>query len=72
MLEEAYYSRRITPDDMLEDDEVVNLMHKDYISVFWVNCYTYTYKDYTQEKIENTIYPLYIGLVLMSYWDYKT
>ena len=40
---------------MSKDDEAVNPAHKDYTNIFWVNCYTYTYKDYTQEKVENTI-----------------
>ena len=71
-LEEAYYSRRMTPDDMSEDDKVVNPIHEDYTNVFWVNCYYYTCKDHAQEKVENAMYPLYIGPVLMPYWDYKT
>ena len=71
-LEEAYYSRYITPDDISKDNKAVNPVHKDYVNIFQVNCYTYTYKDYTQEKVENATYPLHIGPVLMLYQDYKT
>ena len=66
-LEEAHYSGHITPDNMLDNDNAVNPADKDHASIFWVNCYTHTYKDYTREKVENTIYPLHIGLVLMLY-----
>ena len=52
---------------MLDNNNTVNLVDKDYTSIFWVNCYTYTYKDHTREKVENTIYPLYIGLILILY-----
>ena len=62
----------MTLDDILDDDNAVNLVDKDYVSIFWVNCYIYTCEDYTREKAENAIYPLYIGLVLMPYWNFKT
>ena len=52
---------------MSKDNKAVNSVHEDYTNIFQINCYTYIYKDYTQEKVENTIYPLYIGLVLILY-----
>ena len=36
----------MTPDDMSKDNKAVNLVYKDYANIFWVNYYTYTYKDY--------------------------
>ena len=33
-LEEAYYSRRITPDNMSEDNKAVNPVYKDYANIF--------------------------------------
>ena len=71
-LEEAYYSRYITPDDISKDNEAVNPAHKDHTNISWVNCYTHTCKDHAQEKVENAMYPLHTGLVPMPYWDYKT
>ena len=66
-LEEAYYSRHITPDNISEDNKAVNPAHEDHANISWVNCYNYTCKDHTQEKVENTMYPLRTGPVPILY-----
>ena len=62
----------MTPDDISDDDDAVNPADADHANISWVNCYTHTCEEHAREKVENAVYPLRTGLVLMPYWNFET